>query len=96
MKPPEEWLNQADYDFVTAQTLYETGRYIYSVFMCHLSIEKTLKAFYTGKFAEVPPKAHSLVYFLKKVEIEIPDETRDFIIDTLNTIVSQHGSYSFW
>ena len=44
MKPPEEWLKQADYDFVTAQTLYETGRYIY--------------------YAEVPPKAHSLVYFL--------------------------------
>ena len=43
----QEWLKQADYDFETAKAMFDTGRYIYSIFMCHLTIEKVLKAWYT-------------------------------------------------
>lgn len=43
IKPPEEWMKQADYDFKTAVAMCESKRYIYTVFMCHLSIEKALK-----------------------------------------------------
>ena len=46
LKPPKEWLAQADYDMDTAADLFRAGRYIYTVFMCHLSIEKTLKGLY--------------------------------------------------
>ncbi|MGA1841198.1 MAG: HEPN domain-containing protein [bacterium] len=38
----EEWLNQADYDMETAEFMFKGGRYIYTIFMCHLSIEKAL------------------------------------------------------
>jgi HEPN domain-containing protein len=34
-KPPEEWFKQAVYDLETAQAMFETKRYIYTVFMCH-------------------------------------------------------------
>ena len=41
----KEWLCQAEYDLETAKSLYRSRRYIYTVFMCHLAIEKALKAF---------------------------------------------------
>jgi HEPN domain-containing protein len=41
----EEWLRQADYDIDAAEYMYQGGRYVYAVFMCHLAIEKALKAF---------------------------------------------------
>jgi hypothetical protein len=39
-----EWLNQSEYDFETAQAMYKTKRYVYAIFMCHLALEKFLKA----------------------------------------------------
>jgi HEPN domain-containing protein len=51
-KQSEEWFKQADYDLETAETLLKTGRYIYAVFMCHLSIEKALKGLYAQKFEQ--------------------------------------------
>lgn len=38
IKAKEEWQRQADYDIETAQAMLDSGRYIYTVFMCHLSI----------------------------------------------------------
>ena len=48
-KAAEEWLKQARYDFGTAEAIFSTGRYIYTIYMCHLSIEKALKAQYAKK-----------------------------------------------
>jgi len=45
-KTSKEWLKQSDYDFETAKAMFKAGRYIYAVFMCHLSVEKALKALY--------------------------------------------------
>ena len=45
-KRTEEWLRQSDYDMDTALYMYEGGRFIYAVFMCHLAVEKTLKGLY--------------------------------------------------
>ena len=39
----KEWLKQVEYDFKTAEVMLKGGRYIYCVFMCHLSLEKMLK-----------------------------------------------------
>ncbi|MGC9352319.1 MAG: HEPN domain-containing protein [Mariniphaga sp.] len=37
----------SDYDFETAKAMLETGRYLYVGFMCHQTLEKLLKAYYT-------------------------------------------------
>mgnify|MGYP001587100192 FL=1 len=34
------WKDLSDYDITTAKFMFETKRYPYSLFMCHLSIEK--------------------------------------------------------
>ncbi len=41
-KTTANWLLSSQYDLRTAETLFKNKRYIYVVFMCHLSLEKTL------------------------------------------------------
>ena len=79
-----EWLKQADYDMDTADAMFSSGRYFYAIFMCHLSIEKSLKGLYSKKFHEVPPKTHNLIYFLNKIGKK-PDQELKKFITKLNT-----------
>lgn len=78
-KIPSEWLKQAEYDFGTAEAMFKTKRYIYSVFMCHLSIEKALKGLYAKKFKKDPPKVHDLIYLVKKIELTLLPLHQDFL-----------------
>lgn len=78
-KPSEEWFKQAEYDLDTADALFKTGRYIYTVFMCHLSIEKALKGLFARKFKKDPPKIHDLIFLIKKIEIVLPHLYQDFL-----------------
>ena len=80
----EEWLKQADYDMDTADAMFSSGRYFYAVFMCHLSIEKSLKGLYSKKLHEVPPKTHNLIYLLNKIGKK-PDQELKKFITKLNT-----------
>jgi HEPN domain-containing protein len=42
-KEAANWLSSAEYDLETAGNMLDSGRYIYTVFMCHLAIEKLTK-----------------------------------------------------
>ena len=82
---PEEWLRQADYDMDTADYMFRGGRYMYTVFMCHLSLEKALKGLYAEKLGKEPPKTHNLLYLLEKMKLKLPEDQFDFI-STLNRV----------
>jgi HEPN domain-containing protein len=56
----------AEYDLDTAQHMLETGRYLYVIFLCHLALEKMLKAHVTEVTQTVPVKTHDLIYLVKK------------------------------
>jgi len=84
-KPVEEWFKQAEYDLETAKAMFSTDRFIYTVFMCHLTIEKALKGLYTKKFKSNAPKTHDLIYLVKKIELELLPSYRDFL-ETLNDL----------
>ena len=43
-KEVKNWIDSAIYDLETAEHMFNAGRYIYTIFMCHLAIEKLLKA----------------------------------------------------
>ncbi|MCM8777605.1 MAG: HEPN domain-containing protein [Candidatus Omnitrophica bacterium] len=75
----KEWFKQDDYDLETAQAMFKADRYIYTVFMCHLSIEKALKGLYAKKFKKDPPKIHDLVYLIKKTGLTLPKENEEFL-----------------
>lgn len=82
---PDEWLRQAQYDMETADYLFDGERYFYTVFMCHLSIEKALKGLYVKRFNKTPPKTHNLIYLIEFINIDIPENHYD-VIFTLNRI----------
>lgn len=81
----EELLRQADYDMDTAAYMFKGGRYMYTVFMCHLSIEKALKGLYAEKLRKEPPKTHNLLYLIERTKLELPKDLYDFV-STLNRV----------
>lgn len=76
---PAEWLKQADYDMKTAQAMFDAKRYIYVVFMCHMAIEKALKALYSRTTDELAPKTHNLLLLIEKIGLDLPEELYDFL-----------------
>jgi hypothetical protein len=44
LKETKNWIESSDYDVQTAVHMQQTGRFIYVIFMCHMAIEKFLKA----------------------------------------------------
>lgn len=78
-KPPKEWLKQAEYDLGTADAMFKSSKYVYTVFMCHLCIEKALKGLYAKEFKENPPKLHDLKYFYKKIKLDVSDDHKRFL-----------------
>lgn len=73
------WLKSAGYDLETAASLLESKRYLYVVFMCHLSLEKTLKAILSEAMSELPPYTHNLNRLLELGGIALPDEMQSFV-----------------
>ena len=53
-KDTANWIALTDYDIETARHMLETGRYLYVVFLCHLSLEKMLKAHVAEVTQSVP------------------------------------------
>lgn len=76
----KEWLKQSDYDLETAKFMSSGGRYFYSVFMCHLSIEKALKGLYEEKIDKIPPKTHNLILLMNKMNIKPKKKLGIFLV----------------
>jgi len=79
-KKSQEWLKQADYDMDTAEFMFNGGRFFYTVFMCHLSIEKAMKGLYQERLKEMPPRTHNLVYLLNKIGVKPAEVIGRFVI----------------
>ncbi|SFR04309.1 HEPN domain-containing protein [Desulfoscipio geothermicus] len=79
-----EWLTQAEYDLMTAKDMFNAGRYIYTVYMCHLAIEKALKALVNASTGKIPPKIHNLIRLMQLASAELTKEQKEFLA-TINT-----------
>lgn len=90
------WIEMSDYDFDTAKAMLETKRYLYVAFMCHQTIEKILKAYWSKVLEEPPLKIHSLSRLAEKsgLDIDMSEEQTDFIdeLEPLN-IEARYPSY---
>lgn len=86
----------SDYDFDTAKAMLETKRYLYVAFMCHQTIEKILKAYWSSVLEEPPLKIHSLSRPAEKsgLDKDMSEEQTDFIdeLEPLN-IEARSPSY---
>lgn len=83
-KEVENWLESAKYDLETAEYMFKTGRYIYTIFMCHLSLEKVLKAKVEEISSKTPPKTHNLEYLLELAKLSPPEEMGKFLGELSN------------
>lgn len=79
------WIKSSNYDIKTAESMLATRRYIYVLFMCHLSVEKLLKALYEAVLGKVPPKTHNLIYLSNAVNLKVPEDHLK-LLESLNDL----------
>lgn len=72
-KTINNWIKSSEYDIKTAEALYRSKRFVYVIFMCHLAVEKALKAIVADKTKKMPPKTHDLFYLVKLISLSIPE-----------------------
>ncbi|MBU4269029.1 MAG: HEPN domain-containing protein [Acidobacteria bacterium] len=70
-KAIEYWQDSAEYDLDVADVLLEKGKYHYSLFFGHLSLEKILKAIFVKFTSEHAPITHSLPLLAQKSGLNI-------------------------
>lgn len=75
----KEWFDQAEYDFSTAEAMFKARKYIYSIFMAQLALEKALKAIFVQKTGQTPPKTHKLVYLAEIGQVNLAEEQLKFL-----------------
>lgn len=73
------WLDIAEYDMVTAESMFNSGRYLYVVFMCQQSLEKLSKGLYCYYIDDNVPRVHNIGFIFGKVSDKlntgVTDET---------------------
>jgi HEPN domain-containing protein len=82
------WIDLSDYDFETAEAMLKSKRYLYVGFMCHQTIEKAFKAYFTKVKSETAPYTHSLSFLAKRGDFyeSFTEEQKEFIdqVEPLN------------
>ena len=74
------WLDSANNDLSAAEHLYSSKKYDWCLFIGHLVLEKTLKAYFVYKNAnKIPPKTHNLLKIAEQSNLVLNDEQRLFL-----------------
>ncbi len=80
------WLDVAEYDIHTAESMLKSGRYVYVAFMCQQALEKLAKGLYNFYIDDSVPRVHNISFILNRVtdilNIEI-DEDINALFDRL-------------
>jgi HEPN domain-containing protein len=81
------WIDLSDYDLETAEAMLSGRRYLYVGFMCHQTIEKAFKAYFSKLKSDTAPYSHSLSYLAKKGEFyELFSERQKEFIDQIEPL----------
>ena len=75
------WRSHAEYDLETAQSLFSVKRYPYCLFMCHLAIEKALKALVVIKTDEHAPYTHNLPDLAARTGLDFTEQQINLIAE---------------
>ncbi len=76
------WLDSSDRDFQSMINLYETGDYVWSLFIGHLVIEKLLKAYYVQEQGPDYPMIHNLLRIAEQAGINLNEE-QQIVLSTI-------------
>lgn len=90
------WLKSAAHDLDVAGTLFLNQKYDWCLFIGHLVIEKTLKAFYVRDKQEMPPKIHNLVRLAENTKLALDKEQLQFLAEVNRfNIEARYNDYKF-
>lgn len=90
------WLKSAAHDLDVAETLFLNQKYDWCLFIGHLVIEKTLKAFYVRDKQEMPPKIHNLVRLAENTKLALDKEQLQFLAEVNRfNIEARYNDYKF-
>lgn len=79
------WVDSAENDLSVAETLYNSAKYDWCLFIGHLVLEKILKALFIQRNYELAaPKIHNLLKLAQLSKIELNDEQQLFL-ETVNS-----------
>lgn len=79
-KQIEYWVKASNLDLQTALDLFDTGKNLhFCLFMCHLCIEKLLKALVVKVSNDFPPKSHNLLRLAEIAGIALDDNKVEFL-----------------
>ncbi|MCI5141247.1 MAG: HEPN domain-containing protein [Candidatus Electrothrix sp. ATG1] len=74
------WLESARHDLETAESMFQSGKYDWCLFIGHLVLEKTLKALFVARNDNnMPPKTHNLVKLAQLSQVEVDREQRNLL-----------------
>lgn len=81
------WIDLSDYDLETADAMLSSKRYLYVGFMCHQTIKKAFKAYFSKLNPDTVPFTHSLSFLAKKGEFyELLSESQREFIDQIEPL----------
>ena len=64
--------------------MLDSGRLFFVVFVCHLTMEKLLKAAFVGRLGVEPPRIHNLIGLNSRVGLVIPADQRAIVNESDN------------
>ena len=81
------WLELARYDIDSARVMFKGRKYVYVGFMCHQTVEKALKAYYTKNISDSPPYIHNLIRLSELTGLlSVYDDKKRQIVLSLNPL----------
>jgi len=81
------WVDLSDRDLQAADTLANSGHYLWAGFMCHQVIEKIFKGFYSALKDDTPPFKHELDLLAMRGDFyDMLDEEQIAFLDILNPL----------
>jgi HEPN domain-containing protein len=81
-KQIEYWINSSEDDLETAGLLIKNNKILFGLFLCHLCIEKAIKAHVVRCTGNVPPRIHNLSFLIEKTDLAL-SESQLLLCDTL-------------
>jgi len=74
------WVDTANEDWVTIEVLRKGKRFLYALFLAHLTLEKLCKAHWVKDNKDNhPPRIHNLVYLIGQTKLKFSDDEMDFL-----------------
>jgi len=88
------WLDSSDDNYKSMINMFNSGEYMWSLFIGHLAIEKLLKAHYIKTGGTEVPRIHDLYKLAIMSNLDISDEQKDLLqYITLFNIETRYEDY---